>query len=279
VELTCTSFSFPLLSLEDSIRVIRIIDVPYVDLGAYVGWSHLQPDDIEERPGQVVERLKRIQGETGIGFADLFPSFGAGFRDRPLNTPDLAQQAANRKRFRAFVDLCRACDIKGITILPGVIWEDLGFERSFDLSVAAFREFVAMTADAGIRLSTEPHLESVVEDLDAAVRLVEALPGLGFTLDYSHFVAAYVPVERIHPLIPYTKHFHARQCAPGMLQASREEGTLDFPDIVRRLKAVNYQGFLSLEYVWQEWRGCNRVDVLSESILLRDELRTAMRES
>ena len=36
-----------------------------------------------------------------------------------------------------------------------------------------------------------------------------------------------------------------------------------------------YKGFVAVEYVWSEWRECNQVDVLSETILLRDLLRKA----
>ncbi len=68
-------------------------------------------------------------------------------------------------------------------------------------------------------------------------------------------------------------HFHARQGALGLLQAPDGEGTIDFADIVRRLREAGYDGYLCVEYTWQDWRGCNRLDVLSESVILRDRLR------
>src|SRR5438093_156743 len=83
------------------------------------------------------------------------------------------------------------------------------------------------------------------------------------------------PIRRTgHPLIPYAGHFHARQGAPGMLQAPHDQGTIDYADIVRRLSQAGYAGRLCVEYTWQEWRGCNRLDVVSESIILRDQLRS-----
>jgi sugar phosphate isomerase/epimerase len=167
----------------------------------------------------------------------------------------------------------------GITLLPGVIWEELGPDASFDLAAQALGELVDLGRSAGLRVSIEPHLESVVEEPERALRLVEAVPGLQFTLDYTHFVAAGIPPERVHPLVPYAGHVHARQGAPGMLQASHNEGTIDYADIIRRLAAAGYGGFLSVEYTWQEWRGCNRLDVLSESVLLRDSLRDYARSA
>ncbi|HET8625949.1 MAG TPA: sugar phosphate isomerase/epimerase [Thermomicrobiales bacterium] len=273
MELTCTSFSFPLLPFERSVQVIALLGLEYVDLGAHVEGTHLQPERIEADPRGGAARVREAIGAAGLGASDFFPTFGRGFRDRAVNTPDPALRDANRRRFAAFVEFCNATGCPGMTLLPGVIWDDLGPERSFALAVEALGEFVRDGRAAGLRVSVEPHLESVVEAPVRALELVEAVPGLQFTLDYSHFIAAGVPAARVHPLIPHAGHFHARQAAPGHLQTVRAEGTIDFADIVRRLRAAGYAGFLSIEYTWQEWRDCNRLDVLAESALLRDELR------
>lgn len=273
MELTCTSFSFPLLPFEASLRQIALLDIPNVDLGAHADGRHLQPDRIEADPAGEAERVRRAADEAGLGIADLFPTFGTGFRDRPANTPDDVVRAANRQRFATFARFCRAAGAPGITLLPGVVHPELGPERSRDLARVALAELVEMGGEAGLRISVEPHLESVIEHPEDALELVEAVPGLQLTLDYSHFVANHIPVERVHPLLPHAGHFHARQAAPGRLQTSAAEGTLDFADIVRRLREAGYAGRLCVEYTWQEWRGCNRQDVVSESILLRDQLR------
>jgi sugar phosphate isomerase/epimerase len=277
MELTCTSFSFPKLSFEDACRAIALLGIPAVDLGAHAGGGHLEPDAIEARPAAVADRVKRALDAAGLRAADLFPTFGHGFRDRPVNHPDPAVRAANRGRFEAYVILCQAVGCPGITLLPGVPWDELGADGSFDLAVATLTEYAAIAGEAGLRLSVEPHLESVAEAPEQALLLAERTPGLRLTLDYSHFVAQGVPPERVHPLVPHAGHFHARQAAPGFLQTSKRLGTLDFADIVGRLRAAGYDGYLCVEYTWQEWRGCDNVDVISESIVLRDELRGYLR--
>lgn len=276
MDLTCTSFSFPLLSFERSLKQIALLEIGAVDLGAHLDGTHLSVEAIEADPQGEAERVKRATEAAELSIADLFPTFGRGFRDRPVNTPDAAMQGANRQRFAALVEFCRLTGCPGMTLLPGVVWDDLGAARSFELAVVGLTEFVATGRDAGLRVSIEPHLESVVEEPERALALVEAVPGLQFTLDYSHFVAAGIDPARVHPLLPHVGHFHARQAAPGQLQSVRAEGTLDFPDLIRRLAAAGYDGYISVEYTWQEWRDCNRLDVVSESIMLRDELRNAM---
>jgi sugar phosphate isomerase/epimerase len=273
MDLTCTSFSFPLLSFEDACRAIALLDIPAVDLGAHAGGSHLQPAAIEEQPAATAERVRRALDAGGLRAADLFPTFGHGFSDRPVNDPNPATRAANLTRFHSFVALCRATNCPGITLLPGVPWEELGPEGSFDLSVQVLGEYAAIAGDAGLRLSVEPHLESIAEAPERARELAERVPGLALTLDYSHFVAQGLSPARVHPLVPHAGHFHARQAAPGLLQTSARLGTLDFDDIVGRLRAAGYDGYLCVEYTWQTWRECDNVDVVSESILLRDQLR------
>ena len=273
MDLTCTSFSFPLLPFERSLQQIALLEIGAVDLGAHLEGTHLSVEAIEADPHGEAERVKRAVDAAELAIADLFPTFGRGFRDRPVNTPDPATRDANRRRFAALVEFCRATGCPGMTLLPGVIWDDLGPARSFELAAESLTEFVATGREVGLRVSIEPHLESVVEAPERALALVEAVPGLQFTLDYSHFVAAGLSPEQVHPLIPHVGHFHARQAAPGQLQSVRGEGTIDFSDIVRRLVASGYDGYISIEYTWQEWRDCNRLDVVSESVMLRDELR------
>jgi sugar phosphate isomerase/epimerase len=273
MELTCTSFSFPLLPFETSLRQIALLEIPNVDLGAHADGPHLKPDRIEANPLREADLATRAVDAAGIGVADLFPTFGEGFRDRPVNTPDPAVRAANRRRFEGFVEFCRRAECPGITLLPGVVLPEMGEERSFELAREALTELVEIGRSADLRVSIEAHLESVVEEPERALALVEAVPGLQLTLDYSHFIAAGIPVERVHPLLPHAGHFHARQAAPGHLQRPRRLGTIDFADIMRRLSELSYPGAICIEYTWQEWRGCNTEDVVSESVLLRDELK------
>ena len=40
------------------------------------------------------------------------------------------------------------------------------------------------------------------------------------------------------------------------------------------LNGVSCAGRVCVEYTWQEWRGCNTEDVVSESVMLRDEVRS-----
>ncbi|HVC33560.1 MAG TPA: sugar phosphate isomerase/epimerase family protein [Chloroflexota bacterium] len=276
MDLSCTSFSFPLLSFADAAKVIALIGVPNLDVGAHEGGCHVQPAQVEADPSAATESIRRAVGEAGLGVSDFFATFGDGFRDRPVNTLNPSEREANLRRFRAILEVARGVGAKGVTLLPGVVWDEVGPDRSFARSVEELRRLVPLAHAIGLRLSVECHLESVAETPARALELVQSVPGLALTLDYSHFVAnGYRPAD-VHPLVPHAGHFHARQARAGFLQSNRQDGTLDFPDILRRLQAADYAGDVCLEYTWQEWRGANNVDVLMETILLRDEIRSAL---
>ena len=277
MNLTCTSFSFPLLSFERSLQAIALLEIPRFDVGAHEGSSHIQPSEVEANPGAVADRVKRAADAAELEASDFFPTFGHGFRDRPVNAPDAAVRAQNVARFRAIVDCAARIGAKGVTLLPGVIWPDLGREKSFQLSLTGLRELLPIASDRGLRLSVEAHMESVAESPRAAQQLCDELPDLRLTLDYSHFLALGYSPSDVHPLLTYAGHFHARQAAPGRLQASAKDGTLNFPDLVGRLKAQGYVGDVCLEYTWQDWRECWRQDVMAETVMLRDLILPVIR--
>jgi sugar phosphate isomerase/epimerase len=110
---------------------------------------------------------------------------------------------------------------------------------------------------------------SVVATVAPTEQLLAMTPGLTLSLDYSHYLAAYEPVEAIHRLLPAAGHLHARQAAPGRVQMSHRTGMLDYADILRRALAIGFAGSVAVEYTWQEWERCDEVDTVSESILLR----------
>jgi sugar phosphate isomerase/epimerase len=61
-----------------------------------------------------------------------------------------------------------------------------------------------------------------------------------------------------------------------VLQARWEEGVIDFCDILRRLRKAHYKGYLALEYEHDAWLHMDQVDVMTETIKMRDLLRSVI---
>ena len=56
--------------------------------------------------------------------------------------------------------------------------------------------------------------------------LVQNVPGLTLTLDYTHFTRAGLPDSAIEPLVAHASHFHARGARRGARVPVRDEGTI-----------------------------------------------------
>lgn len=110
--------------------------------------------------------------------------------------------------------------------------------------------------------------------MDEAIRLCDAVPGLALTLDYSHFIAAGIPQETVHPLFAYARHAHIRQSAPGNLQCPVSDGVLDVHEMLDQAARAGYSGSFTLEYVHSPMWSMNRLDVLSETVRLRVLIRS-----
>ncbi len=179
---------------------------------------------------------------------------------------------ANLETVKGLCAFCQDVGVAGITLLPGVLQPSLGHEGSIDMAIEQFARHVAVARDHGLRLSFEPHVESITEKPADAMRVVKQVDGLTFTLDYSHFACQGISDDEVEPLLAHTGHFHVRQAKEGQCQCRTNEGTIDMPRALRRLTELNYQGYVAFEYVWEQWMDNDRVDVICETLQLKREL-------
>ncbi|MCA9030433.1 MAG: sugar phosphate isomerase/epimerase, partial [Planctomycetaceae bacterium] len=133
---------------------------------------------------------------------------------------------------------------------------------------------VEESKSAGIVFGTEAHVGSIVPTPDKALALVEAVPGLTLTLDYTHFTRAGLPDSAVEPLLAHASHFHVRGACEGRLQCAFKDNVIDYNRILELMNVKSYSGYVGVEYVWIDWEHCNEVDNLSETILFRDFIRS-----
>jgi sugar phosphate isomerase/epimerase len=127
---------------------------------------------------------------------------------------------------------------------------------------------------AGIVFGVEPHVGSIVPTPEEARTLVESVPGLTLTLDYTHFTRAGLPDSDVEPLIAHASHFHVRGAREGRLQCAFKDNVIDYARILDVMRDTDYSGYVGVEYIWIDWEHCNEVDNLSETILFRDFIRS-----
>jgi len=268
------SFAFGPRPLEGAGQIIRQLGFEVIDLGVCFGNTQINPfeasDDpeaVSDRVRQTLERLKLQPGECFV------LDFG-----QPINHPDKMMRSETRRRFRPLARFASLAGCPSIMLIPGVVHEQLGREASYELSVEELRELCLMADDNRIQLNIEPCDSSVAQTPQDAVRLCRDVPGLGLTLDYSHFIdPGYVQAE-VEALHPFARHFHARQAVRGKRVEAVERGSIDFQRILSLLKRDNYQGIIAVEYVECETTRQCGVDVWTETPKMKSELERLMEQ-
>lgn len=274
MRLTVSNHSFEYLPLEGTLALAKSMGFTGVDIAGFHhrGRCSLEPDDVGAHPQRHADRLNRLLEQYGLDAVDFFPQFGAQLTERSFNDPDPTVQQQNMNSFKGIITFCTLTRIPGFTISPGILHTSRSLEQNLDAAGEALRTLTDMAGEQGVAVRFEPHMMSVSDTPERALALLERAPQARVTLDYSHYTLQYIPEERVHPLLKHTDHFHIRPARMGKLQTRLDENTIDFVDIVNRLKGLNYQRCLSIEYVYMTWYDCNQVDCLTETIYTKDLL-------
>jgi len=168
--------------------------------------------------------------------------------DDPINHPDPSSRSASRELFSGFAEFCREVGAESIMMSPGILFGEIGEAASLQQSVEELWFLLEVCKAKGLQLNIEPHWHSLAESPERAQWFCEQVPGMGLTLDYSHFIAQGYSQDRIEPLHTYTRHFHARQAKTGATNATMTEGTIDFQRILHTFKRESWDGVICLEY-------------------------------
>jgi sugar phosphate isomerase/epimerase len=275
LNLSCADFSFPLLPHAAALKLTALLGCRGVDIGLFAGRSHLRPENELVKPAVKGASLRRRLANEGLVASDIFLQVHDNFRDYAVNHPEKKRRKFAKDQFLRTLDYAAAAGSDHVTILPGVVFENESWANSLTRAVDELSWRVERAGEMKLTLGVEPHVGSLTNTPARALELAESLPGLGLTLDYAHFTRAGVADSRIEPLAARATHFHARCARKGRLQCGIGTNTIDFGRALRALRAHHFAGWVALEYVWIDWEHCNEVDVISESLLLKQRLESA----
>ncbi|MFC2175828.1 sugar phosphate isomerase/epimerase family protein [Bacteroidota bacterium] len=271
---SCADFTFPLLPHNKSLQLIKLLGIDAVDLGVFEGRSHLSPSEIAKNPIKAANNLRDELKKLELEPADVFLQTGPEPTIAAANTPDTATRENNRYIFQKMLEFTDALGCKHITGLPGVLHENVPFEEDWKKSCEETLWRIEKAKAHNITYAVEPHVGSILPNVQSVIKYIRDAPGTTLTLDYGHFIYQGEANESIHTLIPFASHFHARGGTKGQLQTTVKENSIDFKTIVSEFKRIGYKNWICLEYVYIDWEGCNETDNLSETIRLRKLLQT-----
>jgi sugar phosphate isomerase/epimerase len=121
-------------------------------------------------------------------------------------------------------------------------------DTPLEAEVQRLRGLVRLAQTEGVVLAVSTRTGTLTELPDVAVELCQRVPGLGITLDPSHFIAGPHQGAPFDVVYPYVRHVWLRDTGrgPGQLQVRVGQGEVEYGRIVTQLARYQYDRLLSV---------------------------------
>ena len=193
---------------------------------------------------QALDRAARAEfaefvADQGLVISALCADYGQGFLDAERN-------AALVPQTKACIDLAADLGVSVITTHIGKLPESADDPR-WGIAHEALSELSRYGDSHGVALATETGPESA----EHLLSFLETVPGNGARVNYDPAnlcMFGYDPLGGVEVLADYIVHTHAKDGQAGALRETPlGEGDVDIAEWVRRLDAIGYDGFLTIE--------------------------------
>jgi sugar phosphate isomerase/epimerase len=147
------------------------------------------------------------------------------------------------RQLRALCHLARLSHVSLLTLPAAPAGTDL------DQEVERLTKVAHLTEKEGVVLSIVTRIGTLTEDPDVAVELCECVPGLGLTLDPSHYLAGPHQGRNFDQVYPYVRHVHLRDTGrkPGQFQVRVGQGEVEYGRIITQLARHHYSRLLTVD--------------------------------
>jgi sugar phosphate isomerase/epimerase len=232
VFVACSTLCFARETLETALRQVAELEFDKFELALVEGGQHLRPSEAGDNPEAAIQRLRR---GPALVPSSLYLDFG------PVDWSD----SGTRRRFDGLCRLAKALSVAVITLHAAPANTPMSDEvqRLTQLAGTAMRE--------GLVLALLTHSETLTADPQVAVDLCKAIPGLGLTLDPSHFLQGPHPQPDYDAVFPYVQNVHLRDTgqAPGEFQVRVGQGQVEYARIVNMLQRHGYNRALTVSII------------------------------
>ncbi len=213
-------------------------------------------DQLLERFDETVCDVEAAMRETGVGIASINTQI-------PLDMPE----EDKRLRAQALAHAAKRWNVvSGITLnnVPGD--KNLTFARDHLLPLAG------IFFQHGVTPMVESHRWTFTETPENATALLDAVPGLMFTLDASHYISQGLQPSAWEPLMPRVRHAHIRCCNEKELVCPLGRLSVATEEWLRALAMRAYAGTLSFEIIQDPE---SPATAWEETLAMRTHLRAA----
>ena len=223
----CSTHCFGDRPLEAALRQIFELEFGRYDLALLEGGPHPGPAEVADDPDAMIRRLRSGPGLTPSAI-DL--DFGA------------VDDATLRKRFEAICRFAKPLTVAVLTIPAAPLGTPIEQE------MARLGALAMIAGSEGMVVSVRTHRDTLTADPGVALELCKAIPGLGLTLDPSHYVLGPHAGKNYDELFPFVQNAHFRDTGKtlGEEQVRIGQGKVDYARIVTILERRGYSRALTV---------------------------------
>jgi sugar phosphate isomerase/epimerase len=232
VFVACSTLCFARESLETALRLIAELEFDKFELALVEDGQHLRPSEAGDNPEAAFQRLRR--GPSLIP-SSLHLDFGPVDWSDPLT----------RRRFDGLCRLAKSLNIAVVTLHAAPAGSPLSEE------IERLTQLLNVAMSEGLVLGLLTHSQTLTADPQVALELCKAVPGLGITLDPSHFLQASPSQADYDVLFPYVQDVLLRDTglAPGEFQVRVGQGQIEYARIVHMLQRHGYNRALTVSII------------------------------
>lgn len=149
------------------------------------------------------------------------------------------------------VELAQGDELPAVNTTPGGKPEQWDIQKNF--LAERVGELVDYAAERGVTIAMEPHIGAIIDTPAKVLELLEIVhsPYLKVNFDISHFDIVGMPTEEtVSALAAVSAHTHVkdqRGIAPDFEFLIPGEGTFDYVEYLKAMKAHGYDGFITAE--------------------------------
>ena len=222
----CSTQCFARHPLDRALRLIGELEFSKLDVAIHEHGPHLKPSEVAKDVALAAQRIRIGPSLTPAAFSLEFDAPAA----------EITQQ------LKAICRLARMSTVSVLAIPASPVGVGV------DAEVKRLRQLVKMVETEGLVLTVMTHVGTLTETPAGALELCEKVPGLGLTLDPSHYINGPHQGASYDELFPHVRHVHLRDTgkAPGKFQVRVGQGEVEYGRIISVLQRHRYDRLLSV---------------------------------
>ena len=263
MKIVCSSILKQKESMSDALKHIAQLGFRYVDIVSVNDWIHFNPRDLAADYDGTLAAIERELKENNLTLT------GVNFKV----SPEIYDQSEEAKRVRAdetsaFMRMLRHFGASTCSVVPCCWVAPEEWEAKIGDCARSMAEEVEIAAAEGVSLNIELHVNSPVEKVEQAARLLDETPGLTVAFDPSHFYMQGYTFDDISWILDKTGYVHMRDADMDKMQVPFGTGRVEFNLILGYLKRSGYEGDFAVEFM-QETDGH---DYDEDALKMRDKI-------